>query len=70
MVCSSCAISGERMCLHISVGDREALDLGDLLADLIEWHSEQASELEREQDGETYAEFHRNAEALLRSLVK
>lgn len=46
------------------------LNLGDLLADLIEWHSEQASELEREQDGEIYAEFHRNASALLKSLVK
>jgi hypothetical protein len=38
------------------------------LDDLIAWHTEQANELEREQDGEDWAEFHRDAVELLRGI--
>lgn len=38
------------------------------LTDLINWHSEQLAELQREQDGENWAEFHADAVELLNNL--
>jgi hypothetical protein len=38
------------------------------LQELIEWHQEQAGELDREQDQEHWAEFHRDAVTLLLAL--
>lgn len=38
------------------------------LSELINWHSEQLAELQREQDGEDWAGFHRDAVALLTSI--
>ena len=45
------------------------MNLSDLLSDLISWHEDQARELEREQDGEEFAEFHRNAVIVLNTLI-
>ena len=39
------------------------------LTELIEWHTEQANELDREQGGEMWAEFHRDAVELLRGVA-
>lgn len=44
--------------------------LVDRLAELTAWHREQLAELEREQDGEGWAEFHRDAVDLLQQLAK
>jgi hypothetical protein len=38
------------------------------LNDLIAWHTEQANELDREQDGQDWAEFHREAVELLKGV--
>lgn len=38
------------------------------LIDLINWHREQLAELQREQDGEDWAEFHADAVELLNNL--
>lgn len=38
------------------------------LEELIRWHSEQLAELQREQDGIVFAEFHADAVELLENL--
>jgi hypothetical protein len=38
------------------------------ILELIQWHDEQRAELEREQDGEHWAEFHREAVEILSNL--